>query len=424
MKKHLMKRPARGMAALTLAVFAALLAVETTQAAYWNRGRNRRGSSDDSGGSSSSSSSSSGSNSRGRDLDRDGIPNITDPDVDNDGLLNGEDPNVDGGVALTGKYAGKYIGDRLPNGHPAEKDIDDDGLRNDNSAELDIDGDGQGNAEDSDDDGDSISDDLDDDDNGNGRHDGLDDGPDGGDDNNPGAGNPPPAGPVGDGTAPAALTGLVYVVRQPNGAIEANLTFSTDTAGRETDPDGDNDGFTYIYTPSGTTATLRLQLKSDRWDEYDLNYATGAYVRREFDKNALKDTDTGSFNLDGAAPPPPPPPPGGGTGGAVGDGSAPATLTGVTWIVKQMNGKVEANLVFTSETAGSENDPDGDVDPFTATYIANGTTAMLRLDFKPGKWDEYDLNFANGTYTRREFKNSALDDTDSGFFALPVPPAP
>jgi hypothetical protein len=36
------------------------------------------------------------------DLDRDGIPNISDPDVDNDGLLNGADRNIDGGTARSG----------------------------------------------------------------------------------------------------------------------------------------------------------------------------------------------------------------------------------------------------------------------------------------------------------------------------------
>lgn len=467
MKKCILKRSSRGMTALTVALLTALVTVESSTAAYWNRSRNRRGGSDDSGGSSSSSGSGvSGSNSRGRDLDRDGIPNIADPDVDNDGLPNGDDRNVDGGVATSGKYRGKYIGDRLPNDHPGEKDIDDDGLDDNSAAELDIDGDGLSDdsseeldidgdgrpddsadeldidgdgrqddnpsesdtdgdgrhgADDGDDDGDGVNDDADDDDDGDGHHDGMDDDPDDDDDDDDDS-NPPPPGPVGDGSAPAALTGLVYVVKQSNGAIEANLSFTSATAGSESDPDGDNDGFSYTYTASGTTASLRLQFKSDKWDEYDLDYATGAYVRREFDDDRLKDTDTGTFNLDGAAPPPPPG--GNGNGNPVGDGTAPAAIEGATWIVSQMNGRVEASLLFTSATSGSENDPDGDIDPFTFIYTPNGTTATLRLDFKPGKWDEYDLNFATGLYTRREFKNSALDDTDTGLFGLTAPIVP
>lgn len=459
MKRRILSRSHRSLAA---AVLTALLASTGAEAAYWNRGRHRRGSTDDTGGASSSSSSSSSSQGRrGRDLDRDGIPNLVDPDVDNDGLANGDDLNVDGGVALTGPKAGKSIGDRLPNDHPGERDLDDDGLADDSQAELDVDGDGLAddsaeetdidgdgraddaadesdidgdgradeaanefdidgdgikNASDPDVDGDGVANAEDTDDDGDGSLDDVDSSPSGATNSD----TPPPAGgggPVGDGLAPASLEGLVYVIRERSGSIEANLNFSSLTDGNETDPDGDNDPYTYTYTPAGAGATLKLQFKTDKWDEYDLDYATGGYVRREFDKNALKDTDTGSFSLSGATPPPPPPPaPGGGTGGIVGDGTAPATLDGVTWVVRQQNGKVEARLLFTSATGGSENDPDGDIDPFTYDYAPNGGTATLRLTFKPGKWDEYDLNFATGFYTRREFKKDALDDTDTGFF--------
>src|SRR5436190_11825070 len=161
MKKIMMKRSMKGMAALTVALLATLASLNPAKAAYWNRGRNHRGGDNDNGGQSSGNSG----NSRGRDLDGDGIPNISDPDIDNDGIPNGLDPNVDGGIAVSGKFKGKYIGDRLPNGHPGEKDIDDDGLPNDSAAELDIDGDGIPNATDDDIDGDGIlnADDTDDD---------------------------------------------------------------------------------------------------------------------------------------------------------------------------------------------------------------------------------------------------------------------
>ncbi len=96
------------------------------------------------------------------DLDGDGIPNIVDTDIDNDGLPNAVDPNVDGGIALTGPYKGKYIGDHLNNDNPAEDDIDGDDQRDDSLGEIDIDGDG---LEDDDDfekdiDGDGRDDDL------------------------------------------------------------------------------------------------------------------------------------------------------------------------------------------------------------------------------------------------------------------------
>ena len=160
MKKRILNRPNQGSTALTLTLLMALAALNTAPASYLNRSRNHRGGHDDSGGNSSSSSSSS--HSRGRDLDADGIPNITDPDVDNDGLPNGQDPNVDGGIATSGKFRGKYIGDRLPDDHPAEKDIDDDGLSDDSAAELDADGDGKADdsADELDIDGDGRNDDA------------------------------------------------------------------------------------------------------------------------------------------------------------------------------------------------------------------------------------------------------------------------
>lgn len=78
----------------------------------------------------------------GNDLDRDGIPNISDTDVDNDGILNGSDLNIDGGVAKSGPLKGQYIGDRIANDDVAELDMDADGLLDNAANETDIDGDG------------------------------------------------------------------------------------------------------------------------------------------------------------------------------------------------------------------------------------------------------------------------------------------
>jgi hypothetical protein len=76
------------------------------------------------------------------DLDRDGIPNISDTDVDNDGILNGSDSNIDGGTAKSGPLKGQYIGDRIANDAAAELDMDADGLMDNAANEMDIDGDG------------------------------------------------------------------------------------------------------------------------------------------------------------------------------------------------------------------------------------------------------------------------------------------
>jgi hypothetical protein len=95
------------------------------------------------------------------DLDGDGIPNIVDPDIDNDGIPNAIDDNVDGGIAKSGPYAGKYIGDHLANDNPAERDIDGDGQGDDSLGETDIDGDGfnDDDASEADIDGDGRNDD-------------------------------------------------------------------------------------------------------------------------------------------------------------------------------------------------------------------------------------------------------------------------
>lgn len=178
MRTHPSSLPFRRMASLAVCVLA-YLSISPLQAAYWNQNQSQ-------------------TQSQNRDLDGDGIPNIVDPDIDNDGIPNIVDHNVDGGIALTGPYAGQYLGDHIDNDNPTEEDIDDDGLadvslaekdidgdskNDDDSTEIDIDGDGRSNnnstdididgdgirnddPSDDDDDGDDI-DDLDDDDDNN-----------------------------------------------------------------------------------------------------------------------------------------------------------------------------------------------------------------------------------------------------------------
>ena len=94
------------------------------------------------------------------DLDRDGIPNISDRDVDNDGILNVADRNIDGGTARSGPLRGRYIGDNLPNDSSQELDMDADGLADIAVAETDIDGDGlaDDSASETDIDGDGLLD--------------------------------------------------------------------------------------------------------------------------------------------------------------------------------------------------------------------------------------------------------------------------
>lgn len=389
--------------ALALAMF--LTSLPSANALYWTRNRNHRGNANDAG----DNSPSNGGNSRGRDLDGDGIPNSVDPDIDNDGIPNGEDRNIDGGIARSGPYRGRYIGDRLPNNHPAEQDMDDDGLPDNSPAEHDIDGDGIPNSLDDDIDGDGIPNAIDTDDDGDGILDVNDSTPHG-DDGSISSGG----GQVGNGLAPIGLAGFAYALTDSSGLPDYTLNFMSASTGDESfGPDVTQ--FTYVFTGSGSTATMHLQYKVDKWDDYDLDYATGNFVRREYDKNKLKDTDVGTFSIAGSNPG------ASGPSAPVNGGTAPAAISGVNWVVKEQDGDVEANVIFANGVSGTENDPNGDIDPFSYTYTTNGTTAILRLDFKPGKWDEYDLNFVTGGYTRREFKNNALDDTDSGTFAVQAP---
>lgn len=96
------------------------------------------------------------------DLDRDGVPNISDRDVDNDGALNGADRNIDGGTARSGPLRGRLIGDNFPNDSSQELDMDADGLADDASNEADIDGDGlsDANVRETDIDSDGLADDA------------------------------------------------------------------------------------------------------------------------------------------------------------------------------------------------------------------------------------------------------------------------
>jgi hypothetical protein len=212
------------------------------------------------------------------DIDGDGRRDdaVTELDIDGDGKLD-DNPSED-----------DIDGDGLDDDDVNEDDIDGDGRGNGDADEDDVDGDGKRRGRDKDDDGDDIDNDDDDDDD----NDGEDDDEDDDDDDGPGM----PGAQVGDGNAPAALTGLAYLVSENGTQLPERLTFLTATTGRETDPT-DIDPFTYTYTPGTTTATLRVQFKLDKWDDYVLNFAAGTFTRTEFDKSRQKDTDTGTFAL-------------------------------------------------------------------------------------------------------------------------------
>jgi len=116
------------------------------------------------------------------------------------------------------------------------------------------------------------------------------------------AGGVPVNPPAGTGTMPTGtLSGLSYVMS--GGESPDRLVFASATTGTEYSDDVDDtepNTFTYTYSVTGSSnASLVVRFKADRWDEYDLTFLDGnlgGFVRREFQKNVLKDTDTGIFS--------------------------------------------------------------------------------------------------------------------------------
>lgn len=255
-----------------------------------------------------------------RDLDGDGVPNLVDTDLDNDGIPNSRDRNVDGGIALSGPFKGKYIGDHLKNDDQNELDIDSDGLRDNSNSELDIDGDGRKddasteadidgdgkldnsttetntdgdgytNRNDQDDDGDGVRDSDDDDDDGDGQDDYDDDDDDG---------SVPPTsiGPVGDGTAPETLAGLTFRTQKSSDDDLHQLVFLTATTAKEIEGD-EIENFSYTYAVlSPETATVTIVKKPTKSRVYSFNFATGIFTRTEIENGKTDEVKTGAFSL-------------------------------------------------------------------------------------------------------------------------------
>ena len=193
-------------------------------------------------------------------------------------------------------------GDGRDDDHPSERDIDGDGRDDDDADEDDIDGDGHGDDDDDDIDGDGHERDDDDDDDGDGRDDDRDHDDDGDDiDDDDDDVVVLPGGSVNGGVAPASLTVLAVSKNSTDALVFLN--FDTATTGVQNEPaedddedeDHEADPFDYLYTPNGATATLRVTFKPGKYDDYALDFATGTFVRTEYDDDDLKDTDEGTF---------------------------------------------------------------------------------------------------------------------------------
>ena len=100
----------------------------------------------------------------------------------------------------------------------------------------------------------------------------------------------------------------------------------------------------------------------------------------------------------------------------VNNGLSPDSIDSLSWTLN--DGGTLERLDFLSSIAGQEVDLDSnDIDSFSYTYQKDSDpTATLIATFDTDKWDEYTLDFSNGAFVRREFKDGAVDDTDSGTF--------
>ncbi len=226
-----------------------------------------------------------------------------------------------------------------------------------------------------------------------------------------------------DGLAPWALSGVtINMDDQPGGDL---MMFNSESEG--IDGGITPDPFTYTYVRTGPDeGQIEIFYDSKKRDVVHLTFTSsgnGTWVRDEYRKGKLKDRDTGIFSVvtdDGGQIP------GGGAGGGTTDPNLPTEmpveLEGLTYSFH--SGGHPDRLVFETATSGTEygdDEDDNEANVFTYTYTQTGVdTAVLLVQFKADKWDEYELTFSNGaqgSFIRKEYKDGELDDTDMGMFS-------
>ena len=312
-----------------------------------------------------------------RDLDGDGKPNSIDSDVDNDGLENGRDRNVDGGRSRNGRTKGRYLGDRLTNGSKGELDIDADGDKDDSDLEDDIDGDRKhdDSRREDDIDGDGLDDDSlrEDDIDG----DGLEDDADEEDDID------------GDGLDDDSID---------EDDIDGDGLDDDSIDEEDTDGDGLNDDSTEEDDTDGDGFDDGIEDDDDDGDGFDDEDDT------DDDGDGVEDEDE-VVAIDPAV---------------VGDGNAPAALTGISYEFAEGDDPETQILNFTSPTAGAKVEGVG-TDAFTYVYAPSVTTAEVTVIYEPGDYDLFTFDFATGGFIRERYKDSLLERTRDGNFRILVP---
>lgn len=247
---------------------------------------------------------------------------------------------------------------------------------------------------------------------------------------------PPTIVPTAPPAPPASLLGKTYFVFTTPAPDQyqfsgANYGYATPGISQseeiETSPGGNL--YTYGYSVlSSNTASLVItygyyNLGGDR-EEYDLTFVDGAtatFVRRLYRLGNLHTNQTGIFSTNAVLPY-------GSNNGSGGAGNPPANtnpppanLSGLTVVMN-----TGEQLAFQTATTGVQADNSAPTD-FNFTYTATGAnTFTLHVQFKPDKWDDYELTFtdgAHGSFVRQQYANSELKDTDADtFYVVPTTP--
>lgn len=229
-----------------------------------------------------------------------------------------------------------------------------------------------------------------------------------------------------NGLAPWTFVGTTLSLDDEPG--DDRMQFTDDTRG--VDLGDDPDPFTYVFTRvDADTVRTDVDYGGGKKDVITFTFTApsrGTWVREEYRKERLKDRDLGVFTVVsnsvpvvGPGPVQPPPVDPGSTNATA---EPPAGLAGLVY--QFQSGEHPDRLEFTTASTGLEVGDDVDDDEpntFTYTYEVNGTnSARLVLTFKPGRQDEYDLTFSQdgrGSFVRRELRDGAVKDTDTGAFS-------
>jgi hypothetical protein len=321
------------------------------------------------------------------DIDGDGIDDdddLNEDDIDGDGIKDDEDDDIDGD-------------DRL-NSSEFEFDTDGDGLRNDDPADTNDDGDNLDDRHDSDDDndGEPDEDDL---------------------DHNPDEDEVEVETKLSnEGPAPTGSELSVKIQRMAFGETEFEVEGEDLPVGNyDIVIDGVVRGVLPILQDGDDTeGEVEFETFPDKPEEMLLDFdVIGLPIEIRLN---------GVVYFSGTVPTPPEGPIGGGSGGSgssgpVNEGNAPDSISGVSYVLN--DGGTPEQLDFLTGSTGQEVDLDeNDLDTFTYTYEKNSdTSATVIITFDAEKWDVYSLDFSIGTFIRQEFKDSILDDTDSGTFS-------